>query len=391
MIDKVIYLDNNATTKVSEEVFEEMLPYFCKFYGNPSSIHTFGGQVEKPIEVARERIAKLINALPEEIIFTSGGTESDNTAILSALEIRTNKKHIITTKVEHPAILSQCNILKNKGYNITYLSVDSDGQININELKESINSQTAIISIMWANNETGVIFPIEEISKIAMEKEIIFHTDAVQAIGKIPVNLNKLNINFLSASGHKFHSPKGVGFLYIKKGTRFNPFIVGGHQEYGRRAGTHNVASIIGMGKAAELAEKYMNEENTRVRYLRDKLEKLILENINNVRLNGDKNNRTPNTLNISFKYIEGESILLMLNEYNIAASSGSACTTGSLEPSHVLRAMGIPSDTIHGSIRFSLSRYNTEKEIDFTFEKLTGIIKRLREISPFNISSSMR
>ncbi|HOK41500.1 MAG TPA: cysteine desulfurase NifS [bacterium] len=384
MIDKVIYLDNNATTKVDDEVIKEMLPFFSIYYGNPSSIHTFGGQIEKEIKKAREKVAKLIGAEPEEIIFTSGGTESDNAAILSALETQPKKNHIITTKVEHPAILSLCNTLKNRGYNITYLSVDAEGQIDLTELKNAISAQTAIISIMWANNETGVIFPIEEISKIAAEKEVLFHTDAVQAIGKIPINVSEYKINFLAASGHKFHAPKGIGFLYIKKGTRFNPFIIGGHQEYGRRAGTHNVPGIIGLGKAAELAEKYLEEENTKVKYLRDKLEKSIIEEIKDVKLNGGKSPRTPNTLNISFKYVEGEAILLLLNEYNIAASSGSACTTGSLEPSHVLRAMGVPAEVIHGSIRFSLSRYTTEEEINFTIEKLKIIIKRLRDISPF-------
>lgn len=384
MKNEFIYLDNNATTKVSDEVVDAMLPYFGKYYGNPSSMHIFGGQVQKKIEEARQNVADCIGALPEEIIWTSGGTESDNAAILSSLDTQTGKNHIITTKVEHPAVLSLCNKLRSKGYNITYLSVDSNGNINLDELRDSITSNTAVISIMWANNETGVIFPIDEIGKIAAEKEIIFHTDAVQTIGKIPIDLSKMNINFLSASAHKFHGPKGIGFLYIKKGTRFNPFIIGGHQEFGRRAGTSNVSGIIGIGKAAELAKKNMSEENGRVKFLRNKLETELVKRISDIKINGTQAYRTPNTLNISFKYIEGESILLLLNEYSIAASSGSACTTGSLEPSHVLRAMGIPADTIHGSIRFSLSIYNTEKEIDYTIEKAVEIVNKLRELSPF-------
>jgi cysteine desulfurase len=384
MIEKFIYFDNNATTKVADEVIEAMLPYYGKYYGNPSSMHIFGGQVQKIIKSAREQIAKSIGALPEEIIFTSSGTESDNAAIISALETQQGKNHIITTKVEHPAVLSLCNKLRSKGYLITYLSVDSDGNINLDELKKSINSNTAIISVMWANNETGVVFPVEEISKIAAEKEIYFHTDAVQVIGKIPIDLRKMDINFLSASAHKFHGPKGIGFLYIKKGTRFNPFIIGGHQEFGRRAGTSNVSGIVGMGKASELFQKNLNIENTKVKNLRDKLEQEFVKKIPDVKVNGVNAVRTPNTLNISFKYIEGESILLLLNEYKIAASSGSACTTGSLEPSHVLRAMGIPADTIHGSIRFSLSVYNSEEEVNFTIDKIIEIVKKLRDISPF-------
>lgn len=379
-----IYLDNNATTKVDDSVVDAMLPYFNIFYGNPSSMHLFGGQVQKKIKNARQTLADSIGASPEEIVWTSGGTESDNAAILSALDTNKGKNHIITTKVEHPAVLSFCNKLRSKGFNVTYLSVDKNGQINLDELKDSITSNTAVISVMWANNETGVIFPVEEIGKIAAEKEVYFHTDAVQVIGKIPVNLSNMNINFLSASAHKFHGPKGIGFLYIKKGTRFNPFIIGGHQEFGRRAGTNNVPSIIGAGKAAELFKKNIAKENKDVKFLRDKLENEFVKRISDVKVNGKGVSRTPNTLNISFKYIEGESILLLLNEYNIAASSGSACTTGSLEPSHVLRAMGIPADTIHGSIRFSLSVYNKEEEIDFTIDKVVEIVKKLRDLSPF-------
>ncbi|MDP2752940.1 MAG: cysteine desulfurase NifS [Nitrospirota bacterium] len=379
-----IYFDNNATTPVAPEVLDEMLPYLKELYGNPSSMHTFGGQLHRKVEDARIKVAQLIGAEPEEIIFTSCGTESDNTAIMSAAESLPNKKHIITTRVEHPAVLNFCKHLARKGFRVTFLPVNNYGQLNIDELLKVIDEDTALVSIMYANNETGVIFPIAEIAKLLKERRILFHTDAVQAVGKIPIDVKKLPVDMLSLSGHKLHAPKGVGALYVRKGTRFYPFIIGGHQERGRRAGTENVASIIGLGKACELAGKNLTEEITYLKGLRNKLETALLKSCPDVRINGDINNRLPNTTNLSFEYVEGEAILLRINEYGICASSGSACTSGSLEPSHVLRAMGIPFTAIHGSIRFSLSRYNTEAEIDRVIETMPKIIKELRMLSPF-------
>jgi cysteine desulfurase len=381
---KTIYFDNNATTKVAEEVLEEMKPFFCNFYGNPSSMHTFGGQVAHNIRKAREQVAALLGCDPSEIIFTSCGTESDNTAIKGTLATYPNKRKVITTRVEHPAVLSVCKQLKDHGYTVIELEVDKQGRLDLDELEKQIDDDTSLVTIMYANNETGVIFPIDKIAEMVADKDIVFHTDAVQAVGKIPLNLSKSNIDLLSLSGHKLHAPKGVGALYVKKGTRLSPFMQGGHQESGRRAGTENVPGIVGLGKACELAAQNIEEENTKVKYLRDKLENALLKICPDSRLNGDKENRLPNTTNISFEYIEGEAILLMLDKFGICASSGSACTSGSLEPSHVLRAMGVPFTAAHGSIRFSLSRYNTEKEVDYTIEKLPPIINRLRELSPF-------
>jgi len=381
---KTIYFDNNATTKVAEEVFQEIKPYFCDLYGNPSSMHTFGGQIGIKIRNAREQIAALLGCEPTEIIFTAGGTESDNTAIMATLTAKPNKRKIITTRVEHPAVLAVCRELENHGYTVVELPVDKQGQLDLAELEEQIDDDTILVTIMYANNETGVVFPIEKIAELVTGKDAIFHTDAVQAIGKIPINLSKSSIDLLSLSGHKLHAPKGVGALYVKKGTRLSPFMLGGHPEGGRRAGTENVPGIIGLGKACELAGKNIKEENQRVKSLRDRLERAILEKCLGSRLNGDKENRLPNTTNISFEYIEGEAILLMLDKYGICASSGSACTSGSLEPSHVLRAMGVPFTAAHGSIRFSLSRYNTEQEVDYTIEKMPEIVNRLRELSPF-------
>ena len=380
----LIYLDNNATTKVAEEVIEALLPYYGNLYGNPSSMHTFGGQIHRRIEDARERVAELINAEPEEILFTSCGTESDNTAVMSALLSNPQKRHIITTKVEHSAILSFCKTMERRGYEVTFLPVDKLGRLKPGELKSAITDNTAIVSIMYANNETGVIFPIDEIAALVKSKGVLLHTDAIQAAGKIPLDVKKLPVDMVSLSGHKLHAPKGVGALYIRKGTRFSPYLIGGHQEKGRRAGTENVASIIGIGKACELAKKHVHDEHTKIKALRDRLEKELLKSCPNTKINGDRENRLPNTTNIGFEYIEGEAILLRLNEHNICASSGSACTSGSLEPSHVLRAMGVPFTAIHGSIRFSLSIYNTEEEIDFVLEKMPKIIKELRELSPF-------
>ncbi|HDZ68992.1 MAG TPA: cysteine desulfurase NifS [Phycisphaerales bacterium] len=381
---KTIYFDNNATTKVDEEVFEEMKPLFCELYGNPSSMHTFGGQISRKIRQARERVAGLLGCEPSEIIFTSCGTESDNAAIKGTLAAVPNKRKIITTRVEHPAVLTVCRELGNYGYTVVELGVDKRGRLDLAELEEAIDDNTALVTIMYANNETGVVFPIDKIAELVTSRGIVFHTDAVQAMGKIPLNLSKSNIDLLSLSGHKLHAPKGVGILYVRKGTRISPFMLGGHQEAGRRAGTENVPGIVGLGKACELAAKNLEKENSKVKYLRDKLENAMLEKCPDSRLNGDKDNRLPNTSNISFEYIEGEAILLMLDKYGICASSGSACTSGSLEPSHVLRAMGVPFTAAHGSIRFSLSRYSTEEEVDYTIEKLPPIINRLRELSPF-------
>ncbi len=381
---KVIYLDNNASTRVADEVIEAMLPYFGTLYGNPSSMHTFGGQIHRKIENARQEVAELINAEPEEIIFTSCGTESDNTAIMSALQSNPQKKHIITTKVEHPAVINFCKTMARKGYEVTYLPVDKSAKLNLKELESAITDNTVAVSIMYANNETGVIFPIEEIASIVKSKGVILHTDAVQGVGKLLIDVKKLPVDMLSLSGHKIHASKGVGALYVRKGTRFSPYIIGGHQEKGRRAGTENVASIIGLGKACGLAKKYMHEEHTKIKALRDKLEQGLLESCPNVRINGDTEHRLPNTTNISFEYVEGEAILLRLNEDNICASSGSACTSGSLEPSHVLRAMGVPFTAIHGSIRFSLSRYSTDEDINIVLDRMPKIIKELRELSPY-------
>jgi cysteine desulfurase len=379
-----IYLDNNATTQVAQEVLEVMMPYFRELYGNPSSMHSFGGQVGQKIRTAREQVATLLGAMPEEIIFTSCGTESDNAAIRSALAIHPDKKHIVISRVEHPAIHALCAQLATQGYRITELPVDKTGLLDLENLEKIMTPDTAVVSLMWGNNETGVIFPVEEAAKLAHEKGILFHTDAVQSAGKIPINMKNNVIDMLSISGHKLHAPKGIGILYVRRGTRFSPFLIGGHQEKGRRGGTENTPSIIGLGKACELADKNMQKENKEVKRLRDKLEKELLERIPQSRVNGDTANRLPNTTNISFEYVEGEAILLLMNELGICASSGSACTSGSLQPSHVLRAMGVPFTMAHGSIRFSLSIYNTEKEIDFVIDKMPAIIERLRGMSPY-------
>ncbi len=381
---KTIYLDNNATTKVAEEAVEAMRPFLCDYYGNPSSMHSFGGAVENKIRNARKQIAGLLGCEPSEIVFTSGGTESDNAAIKGTLAAAGDKRKVITTRVEHPAVLATCRELENHGYDVVEIAVDGKGLLDIDELEKQIDDDTAVVSVMWANNETGVIFPVERIAQIVKSKGAIFHTDAVQAVGKIPINLQDNPIDLLSLSGHKLHSPKGIGVLYIRKGTRISPFIVGGHQEANRRAGTENVPSIIALGRACEIASEKIADENTRVKKLRDKLESALLKSCAGAMLNGDKDSRLPNTTSISFEFVEGEAILLMLDQLGICASSGSACTSGSLEPSHVLRAMGVPFTCAHGSIRFSLSRYNSEDEIDFVIENMPKIINRLRQLSPF-------
>lgn len=380
----VIYVDNNATTRVAPEVLQEMLPFLTDYYGNASSIHTFGGQVRKAIDRARGQVAALLGADPGEVVFTSCGTESDNAALLSAVLSRPGRRKVVTSKVEHPAVLGLCKVLQERGYHIDYIPVNAKGKLCFDALEKMVDDETAIVSVMWANNETGNLYPVLKLAEIAHQHGALFHTDAVQAVGKVPIDLSRSRIDFLSLSGHKLHAPKGVGALYVRRGTPFVPFLVGGHQESGQRAGTENVPGIIALGKAAELALAHMEEENSRVSALRDHLEQGLLSRCPNARVNGNPEARLPNTTNISFEYIEGESILLLLDQFAIAASSGSACTSGSLEPSHVLRAMGVPYTAAHGSVRFSLSRYNTRDEMDLIIEKLPPIIHRLREISPY-------
>ena len=381
---KEIYLDNNATTKVDEAVFEEMRPYFCELYGNPSSMHFFGGQVQSKVNEARARVADLLGASPDEIIFTACGTESDNAAIRSALEVFPERRHIITSRVEHPAVLTQCRNLTQKGYRVSEIGVDGAGRLDMDELKAAVDTDTAIVSLMWANNETGVIFPVEEAAAIAKSKGALFHSDAVQAIGKIPINMATSSIDMLSLSGHKLHAPKGIGVLYLRRGTPFRPFMVGGHQEKSRRAGTENAAAIIALGKACQLADQHMEAENSVVKAMRDRLQDALMAAIPHARINGGGAERLPNTTSIAFEFVEGEAILLLLSEFGICASSGSACTSGSLEPSHVLRAMGVPFTCAHGSIRFSLSRYTTDAEVDTVIREMPPIIARLRQMSPF-------
>jgi cysteine desulfurase len=384
MTIRFVYADNNATTRVAPEVLEAMLPFFKEQFGNPSSMHYLAKPAEQAITKAREQVACLLNADPSEIVFTSCGTESNNAAIRGVLAALPHKKHIITTRVEHPAVRNVCQYLGKNGYRVTELSVDKTGQIDLDELRETLDDDTALVSIMWANNETGVIFPVREIADMVKSRGALLHCDAVQAAGKLPVDLRTFNVDLLSISGHKLHAPKGVGVLYIRKGTYFSPLLIGGHQEKGRRAGTENVPYIVGLGKACELALEQREDEQTRVKSLRDRLEQELLEKALDASVNGDTTNRLPNTTSISFKYIEGEAILLMLSAEGIAASSGSACTSGSLEPSHVLRAMGVPFTRVHGSIRFSLSRYNSDEDITYIVEKMVPIARRLREISPF-------
>lgn len=379
-----VYLDNNATTMVAPEVRESILPLLGEEYGNPSSMHRLGGQSGMLMEQARQKIAAGLNCDPDEIIFTSCGTEGDNTAIFSALESQPGKKHIITTRVEHPAVLNVAKHYERKGYDVTYLPVDSKGMFDLDQYRDALRPDTALVSVMYANNESGVISPIEEMSEIAKERGVLFHTDAVQAVGKIPIDLKKLPVDYLVLSGHKIHAPKGVGAMFLRRNTPFRPFMLGGHQEHGRRGGTENLPGIVGLGTAMDLAVKYIDDENTRVRAMRDRLEKGLLAAIPDSIINGDTEKRLPNTLSIAFKYIEGEAMLLMLDQFRICASSGSACTSGSLEPSHVLRAMGVPFTYAHGSLRFSLSIYNTDEDIDLVLKELPGIISRLREMSPF-------
>lgn len=387
MNNNIVYLDNNATTKVDERVLEAMMPYFKEEYANPSSMYNFSKKSSQAIKEARAQIRDFVNAKDEkEIIFTSCGSESANTAIRGVLNYNKNKKHIITTKVEHPAVLNTYKTMEKQGYKVDYIGVNSNGELNLEELETAIDEDTALVSVMWANNETGVIYPIKQISDMikSKNKNTKLFVDAVQAAGKIPIDVQENGIDLLGISGHKFHAPKGIGALYVNSKTMITPLIIGGHQERGKRAGTENTPYIVGLGKAAQLAQDGLKYELTEVKRLRDKLESNIVNKIYNARLNTGVANRVPNTTNIGFEYIEGELILLHLSDLGICASSGSACTSGSLEPSHVLRAMNVPFTAIHGSIRWSLSRFTTEKEIDYVIEKLPGIIEKVTSISPY-------
>ncbi len=387
MNNNIVYLDNNATTKVDERVLDAMMPYFKEEYANPSSMYNFSKKSSDAIKEARVQIRDFVNAKDEkEIIFTSCGSESANTAIRGVLNYNKNKKHIITTKVEHPAVLNTYKAMEKQGYRVDYIGVNSNGELNLDELEAAIDEDTALVSIMWANNETGVIYPIKQISEMikSKNKDTKLFVDAVQVAGKIPIDVQECGVDLLGISGHKFHAPKGIGALYVNSKTMITPLIIGGHQERGKRAGTENTPYIVGLGKAAQLAQDGLKYELTEVKRLRDKLESNIVNKIYNARLNTGAAERVPNTTNIGFEYIEGELILLHLSDLGICASSGSACTSGSLEPSHVLRAMNVPFTAIHGSIRWSLSRFTTEKEIDYVIEKLPGIIEKVTSISPY-------
>lgn len=383
-MSKLIYLDNAATTKVSEQVFEAMKPFFTEYYGNPSSVYSFADECGKAVDEARDQIAKTIGADKNEIYFTAGGSESDNWALKATAEAYSNKgKHIITSKIEHHAILHTCQYLEKQGFDVTYLDVQENGEISIDDLKAAIRPDTILISIMAANNEIGTIEPIKDIGAVARENGILFHTDAVQAFGHIPLDVDSMNIDMLSASAHKINGPKGIGFLYIRKGIRSGSFIHGGAQERRRRAGTHNVPGIVGLGKAAELAAVSMKERAEYEEKIRDHIISRILDEIPYVRLNGDAKKRLPNNVNVCFRFIEGESMLMLLDQNGVCASSGSACTSGSLDPSHVLLAIGLPHEIAHGSLRLTLSTDTTMENADFVVDKLKGIIERLRSMSP--------
>lgn len=383
-MEKLIYLDNAATTQVYPEVFEEMKPYFTEYYGNPSSVYQFAQESKNKVERAREEIAEMLNAKPEEIYFTGGGSESDNWALVATAETYAKKgKHIITSKIEHHAILHTCEYLESRGYEVTYLDVDENGLIDLEQLKKSIREDTILISIMSANNEIGTVQPIAEIGKIAKEHEIFFHTDAVQAFGHIPIDVEEMQIDMLSASGHKIHGPKGIGFLYIRKNVRIGAFIHGGSQERGKRAGTHNVPGIVGMGAATALAVQNMEENAKKQIEVRDYLISRIEKEIPYVKVNGHREKRLPNNVNVCFRFIEGESLLIMLDQKGICASSGSACTSGSLDPSHVLLAIGLPHEIAHGSLRLTLSEETTKEDADYVVDNLKMIVERLRSMSP--------
>ena len=381
---KNIYLDNSATTRLDDEVLKEMMPYLTEEYGNASSIYKLGRNTRNAVETAREKIAKAINAEPDEIYFTSGGTESDNTAIRGiAYHNKKKGNHIITSKIEHPAILETCKQLEKEGFEITYLNVDKNGIIDLEQLKSSIKETTILVSIMFANNEIGTIEPIKEIGAIAKEHNIIFHTDAVQAIGSLKIDVKEMDIDSLSMSAHKFYGPKGIGVLYVKKGIIFQKFMNGGHQERNKRAGTENVPAIVGMGKAIEIAYRDLEKHTKQIKELRDYYVNQVKDKIPYIRINGDMEKRLPGNSNISFRFIEGEGLLLNLDLKGICASSGSACTSGSLDPSYVLLAIGLPHEIAHGSLRISIGKYNTKEEIDYLVENLVEIVGRLREMSP--------
>jgi len=382
---KVYYFDNNATTRVAPEVVDAMVPFLREMWGNPSSAYAFGAQVHGHVENARAQVAALINADPKEVVFTSCGTESNNSAISSALFMNPGKKHVITTAVEHSANINFGEFLQRKGHDVTYLPVESDGSLDVHRLEKAIRPDTAIVSVMMANNETGVLFPVAEVAAICRSKGVLCHTDAVQVPGKLKLDVKELGVDFLSLSAHKLHAPKGVGMLYVKRRTKYQPYVIGGHQERGRRGGTESVANIVAFGRAADLATASLHDENTRVRALRDRLENFILTNIPNTVRNGNKEHRLPNTANIAFDFVEAEAILLLLDGLGICASSGSACTTGSLDPSHVLMAMGLPPMRARGSVRFSLGIYNSDEDVDYLIKHLPGLIQKLRDISPLN------
>ena len=382
-MSKIYYFDANATTRVASEVVEAMLPFLTERWGNPSSAYTFGNRIAKQIEAARAKAATLINADPREIVFTSCGTEGNNSAIHSALMTNPAKRHVVTTAVEHSATLRFCEHLQKRGYNVTFLPVESDGSLDLNLLEKSILPDTAIVSVMWANNETGVIFPVEEIGAICRSHGVLCHSDAVQTPGKLKIDVQNLGVDFLSLSGHKFHSPKGIGLLYVRRRTRFEPYLIGGHQERDRRGGTENVPYIIGLGRAAELAMEHLDEENTRVRALRDRLEDAVLTTIPGTSRNGAKEARLPNTSNIAFDSVEAEAVLMLLDHVGICASSGSACMTGSLDPSHVLVAMSLSPARARGSVRFSLGIDNTDEDMDYLLKHLPSIVAKLRTVSP--------
>lgn len=387
---KIYYFDNNATTRVAPEVVEAMLPFLTEQWGNPSSAYGFGNRVAKHVEEARKKTGALLNADPREIIFTSCGTESNNTAIQSALACNPGKKHILTTSVEHSAIVKYCTFLQKQGCDVTFLPVESDGSLDLHLLEKSIRTDTAIASVMWANNETGVLFPIDEIAAICASKGVTFHTDAVQAAGKLPIDVKSVGVDMLSLSAHKLNAPKGIGLLYVKRRTKFQPYVIGGHQERGRRGGTENVANIVAFGRAAELAIVRKDDENTRVRRLRDRLEDTILATIPNTARNGAKEPRLPNTSNIAFAGVEAEAVLMLLDQLGICASSGSACTTGSLDPSHVLTAMGLNPSWARGCVRFSLGIYNSDEDVDQLLNHLPGVIQKLRSTSPATLAPSV-
>ena len=390
--DEFIYLDNNATTPLDPAVIEEMMPFLTKSYGNPSSGYTFAGNARKAVDLARERLAALLGCEPSEIVFTSGGTESNNAVIHSALQFARLGRHVITSAVEHSAVLRPCQDLEKHGCAVTFLGVDQDGSLDLAKFEAASRPDTALVSMMWANNETGVLFPVEKIADICRRKGVLFHTDAVQAVGKIPMRLRDTAINLLSLSAHKLHGPKGVGALYVNRQTRFSPLIAGGGQENGRRGGTENVAGIVGLGKAAELACKYLAEENCNIRSIRDRFEKSVLEAVSGASVNGTGVSRIPNTSSLSFEGIESSSALILLDRHGICCSAGSACRTGSQEASHVLRAMNPKADGARRSLRFSFSRFNTETEIDRATEIVPKVIEKLRQtVAPRAVTAAIR